>query len=181
MKLLAAVSALLAGSCTSPSPLPASTTEAFDPISFFSGRTAGEGTIHKLFSSPVSLTVESMASRQTADTLVLSQTIREGASQPRTREWSIRRVRPGRFEGKLTPDAVGPVTMTVRGPRASIRYRMKGGLDVHQQLALQSRTDIVCNRLEVRKLGVRVAWVGETIQRMRKSEPKPAPVACPGA
>ena len=50
------------------------------------------------------------------------------------------------------------------GPRATIRYAMKGGLQVRQQLALQTDGRTLLNHLEVRKWGVRVARVEETIR-----------------
>jgi hypothetical protein len=96
---------------------------------------------------------------------VLTQRIAEAGKAPRTREWIIRPVAPGRYSGTLT-EAVGPVSLLVSGPRADVRYRMRGGLDVHQQLALQPGGRTILNHLEVFKLGVRVARVEETIRKL---------------
>jgi hypothetical protein len=71
---------------------------------------------------------------------------------------------PGHFTGTLT-EATGPVDITVSGPRALIRYPMKGGLEVRQQLALQSDGRTVLNRLSVRKFGLEVAHLDETIRK----------------
>lgn len=71
----------------------------------------------------------------------------------------------GHYSGTLT-DAEGPVQFTVAGPRASIRYTMKGGLKVEQQLALQSDGNTILNRLEVHEFGVRVATLSETIRKL---------------
>lgn len=136
----------------------------FDPIAFFTGRTQGEGELDKLFSSPVKLTVDGVGRRQ-GDALVLDQTIREGAKPSRVRRWTMRRIAPNEYSGSLT-DAEGPVHVTVTGPRAHIRYTMRGGLKVDQKLDLQSDGRTLLNRLKVTKLGVRVATVDETIRKL---------------
>jgi hypothetical protein len=43
---------------------------------------------------------------------------------------------------------------------------MKGGLEVEQQLALQSDGRTVLNRLEVKKFGARLATLNETITKL---------------
>ena len=143
---------------------PAGGSATLDPIAFFTGRSEGEGTVDTLLGKPVKLLVTSVGEKQ-GDTLILDQTIRQGAKPPRVRRWIMRPVAPGRFTGTLT-DAEGPVNVTVAGPRASIRYRMRGGLDVDQQLTLQTDGKTLLNRLHVRKFGVRVAVVGETIRKL---------------
>ena len=45
---------------------------------------------------------------------------------------------------------------------------MKKGFMVRQELALQPDGLTVLNRLEVFKLGVRVAWLDETIRKERR-------------
>jgi len=62
----------------------------------------------------------------------------------------------------------------VDGGRAFIRYRTKSGLDIDQQLALHGRVLVLCNRLSVRKLGVRIAWLNETIRRQPLGRDVPA-------
>ena len=144
--------------------LPAAGSATLDPIAFFTGRSQGEGSVDKLLGRPVKLLVES-AGRREGDTLILDQTIRQGAKAPRNRRWIMRPVAPGRYTGTLT-DAEGPVNVTVAGPRASIRYRMRGGLDVDQQLTLQAGERTLLNRLHVRKFGIKVATVEETIRKI---------------
>jgi Protein of unknown function (DUF3833) len=157
-----ALAALAAGAATGQPP--ASSSAGLEPIAFFTGRSAGEGTVDTLLSSPVKLLVESLGRKQ-GDTLILDQTIREGAKPLRVRRWIMRPVAPGRYTGTLT-DAEGPVNVTVAGPQASIRYRMRGGLDVNQQLTLQGDGRTLLNRLQVKKFGVRVAVVEETIRKL---------------
>lgn len=144
--------------------LPAGSSATLDPIAFFTGRSEGFGTVDTLLGRPVKLLVESIGRRE-GDTLILDQTIREGAKPSRVRRWIMRPVAPGRYTGTLT-DAEGPVNVTVAGPRASIRYRMRGGFDVNQQLTLQSEGRTLLNRLHVKKFGVRVAIVEETIRKL---------------
>jgi len=58
------------------------------------------------------------------------------------------------------------VNVSVVGPRAYIKYRMSEGLTVGQLLALQSDGKTLLNRLHVRKFGIRVATVDETIRKL---------------
>ncbi len=143
--------------------LPATQGVRFDPIRFFYAPTEGTGTLHKLIGRPVPVHVTS-TSEGNLNALRVEQTIREGDKPPRRRTWTIRRIGDGDYSATLT-DAVGPVSVQVEGGRAFINYRMRGGLTVHQQLALQDGL-VVCNRLSVRKLGIRVAWLNETIRRI---------------
>lgn len=144
--------------------LPADQNTSFDPITFFKGRTHGEGELRKLFGKPVHVSVDSIG-RPVADGLILDQVIRKADEPPSTRRWTISRVGQNRFSGTLT-GAVGPVTAEVWGPRAEITYSMRHGLKVDQQLAEQPDGKSVLNRLTVRKLGVQVATLTETIKRV---------------
>lgn len=143
--------------------LPANPTVSFDPISFFEGHTHGEGELRKLFDEPVHVSVDSVG-RRVAGGLILDQTIREAGKPPSTRRWIIWRVAQDRYTGSLT-EAVGPVTAAISGRRAKIKYKMRHDLKVEQQLAEQPGGTRVLNRLTVRKLGVKVATLTETITR----------------
>jgi hypothetical protein len=143
--------------------LPAATGVTLDAMAFFTGQSEGEGTLDTLVKSPVKIAVTSTGKRQ-GDTLVLDQVIRTGAKPPRMRRWTMWRVAPGRFTGTLT-DAAGPVEVRVAGARARIRYTLKKGLNVEQQLALQSDGRTILNRLQVTKFGLRVATLKETIRK----------------
>lgn len=154
---------LALASCTAVR-LPAAEQASLDPIAFFEGRTYGTGTLKVVFDGTRPIAVESRGVR-TADGLILAQTIHEGGKPSRTREWVIRRVGSGRYSGSLT-EAEGAVSLVTRGPRATIRYRMKDGLTVEQQLALQADERTILNNLEVRKWGVRVARLRETIRKL---------------
>lgn len=146
--------------------LPADQKASFDPVTFFEGRTHGEGELRKLFAKPVHVSVDSVG-RRIGDGLILDQTIREADERPSTRRWTISRAGQNRYSGTLT-EAVGPVTVDVVGPRAEIEYSMRGGLKVKQQLAEQPAGTSVLNRLSVSKLGVQVATLTETIKKVAR-------------
>lgn len=160
---IAAIAPILGGCATSVQ-LPAATNAHFDPIAWFTGASHGDGTLHKLFGSPVRTSVDSLGRRDGSGGLILDQAIREGDKPVRKREWTMRPLGQGRFTGTLT-DASGPVDVAVSGARAVIRYPMKAGLEVRQQLALQSGGRTVLNRLSVRKFGLEVAHLDETIRK----------------
>jgi hypothetical protein len=165
MKLAAPLAAVALAACAPASALPADPTAKFDPVAFFLGRSHGDGTLRKLLGKPARISVDSVGRRERDGTLVLDQTIKVGTKAPSTRRWTMRQIGGSRFTGSLT-DAAGPVSIEVAGPRATIRYRMKGGLDVSQQLALQPGGRTVLNRLSVRKFGIRVATLDETIRKL---------------
>jgi hypothetical protein len=162
--LLIAPAMLALCGCASDVTLPAAANAEFQPIAFFEGRSHGDGELRKLFSSPVSVSVDSVG-RMRGRTLVLDQTIQESGKTPSTRRWVIVPAGPGRYSGTLT-DAEGTVDGRVDGPRLYIRYTMKHGLTVQQQLAEQPDGRTVLNRLVVYKLGVRVATLNETIRKV---------------
>ena len=165
MKVTLFLAALCLAGCGKASDLPADAQAKFNPIAFFAGRSHGDASLRKIFSGSVPVQVDSIGRSDGQGGLILDQTIREGAKPARQRSWTMRPVAPGRFTGTLT-DAVGPVEVTIAGPRANIRYRMKSGLDVEQQLALQSDGRTLLNVLIVKKLGVRVARLTETIRKL---------------
>ena len=163
MKLIAAVLLPLALVGCASRPLPAVDNVRFDPIRFFHGPSEGRGTLRKIVGAPVPISVSS-ESEGDLNLLKVTQVIREGSKPSRQRVWTIKRVGDG-FAATLT-DAAGPVRIAVDGGRAFIHYRTKSGLAIDQQLALQDYSGVLCNRLTVRKFGVRVAILEETIRRM---------------
>jgi hypothetical protein len=165
MKFAAFLAALSIAGCANAIDLPADAKATLNPIDFFAGRTRGEGVVHKLIGSDSRILVESVGRSDGPGGLVLQQTIREGSKPARQRTWLVRRQGTNRFTGTLT-DAVGPVAVRVTGPRATIRYTMKNGLVVDQQLALQPDRRTILNRLIVSKLGIRLARLEETIRKL---------------
>ena len=166
MRLAAAAAiALAAAACGTSVLLPAAPPSAnLDPIAFFIGRTHGAGTIEQLVGGSARLTVDSVGRRH-GDMLILDQTIRVGDKPPRLRRWTMRPTAPGRYVGSLT-DAHGLVQVSTEGPRAYVRYTMRDGIKVEQQLAIQSDGRTVLNRLDAWKFGIRVATLDETIRKL---------------
>ena len=157
----AALLPLALAGCVS-KPLPARSDVRFDPIRFFYGPTEGRGTLHKLIGSPVEVRVTSV-SEGGLNRLKVTQMIQEGGKPARQRVWTIWRLDGDRYTATLT-DAAGPIRIEVAGGKARIHYRTKSGLTVDQELALHGDFVAVCNWLTVRKFGVRVAWLNETIR-----------------
>jgi hypothetical protein len=164
LRLACVALGVAAGGCQSANELPAARQTAFDPIAFFHERTEGSGELKTLLGSAVAVAVQSRG-RTNGGTLVLDQSINRGNRPTSMRRWTMRRAGPGRYTGTLT-DAAGPVDVNVSGARASIRYTMKDGKKVSQQLALQSDGRTVLNRLSVTTFGIQVAVLNETIRKL---------------
>lgn len=136
----------------------------FSPIAFFAGDTVGEGVL-KIALSPVRTVRVAGHGQVDADgALTLVQHVREGAKPDRTRTWHIRPIGGDRYTGTLS-DAQGPVTVESHGNLLHIAYVAKGGLGIEQWLFLQPGGQVAFNRLVVRKLGLRIAALRETITR----------------
>ena len=97
-------------------------------------------------------------------TLVLDQRVIDGDKPARQREWRIREIGPGRYSGTLS-DAIGPVTGIVAGNCLRLTFRMKGGLSAEQQLWLLANGNTAHNLMTVKKFGLTVAVLDETITR----------------
>jgi len=135
----------------------------FDPRVFFDGRSRGEGRLKVVFRAARLVHVRSEGHRE-GPTLVLEQRVAEEGERPRTRTWRIREVAPGRYAGTLS-DAAGPVSGATQGNRLHLWFRMKGGLKADQWLTLAPDGCSAHNLMKVRKLGVVVATLDETIRR----------------
>ena len=159
--------AMAASACMAAAPLPADDTTRLDPIAFFTGTAEGEATLKVIASGGKPVRVHSEGRSYGKGGLILVQQIREGDKPKRVRTWTMQPVGAGRYTGTLIPDAVGPVEVTTSGPRAQIKYRMKSGMDVAQELALQADGVTLLNRLNVTKWGMGVARLDEVIRKTR--------------
>lgn len=160
------VAACLALSACGPTAPPPPTAEpVLDPAAFFTGRTQGNGTLDTLLGGSETVRVESVGTRARGGRLILDQRIREGDKPPRERRWVLRQAGPNRWTGMLT-DATGPVTIVADGNSAVIRYPMKDGVEVEQQLRLQPDGRTLLNHLTARKWDMPVAWLEETIRKL---------------
>lgn len=138
---------------------------AFDVAAFFSGRTAGEGTLDVVFKDPVPVRVEGRGRMLVDGTLVLDQIVARGEKPPQRREWRIRQVAPGRWQGYLS-DATDLVQAETEGNQLRIRYPMSEGLWATQYLYLQPDGRTALNRMSITKLGVKVGALEETIRKL---------------
>ena len=158
MTLVAAAAMALGGAATAPAP-------TLDMTAFFSGRTHTENVLKIVFKRPARLVVDSVGGRGDRGDFVLLDTVREEGKPVRERKWIMRPVGPNRFTGSLT-DATGPVDVTVSGRQAVIRYTMKGGLKVVQQMELQADGRTLSNHVDVRKFGLKFASVDGTVRKL---------------
>jgi len=158
MTLVAAAAMALAGAATAQAP-------ALDMTAFFSGRTHTENVLKIVFKRPARLVVDSVGGRGDRGDFVLLDTVREEGKPVRTRKWIMRPAGSNRFTGSLT-DATGPVDVTVNGRQATIRYTMKGGLNVIQQMELQADGRTLSNHVVVRKFGLKFASVDGTVRKL---------------
>jgi hypothetical protein len=158
MMILSLLLAAAAPQSAAPAPAP-----RFDPLLFFNGLSRGEGRLKVAMRARQLVNVRSSGERR-GNTLVVEQRIEEEGKPARERTWEIREVSPGRYSGTLS-DAAGPVTGETRGNRLHLSFKMKGGLKADQWLTLAPDGQSAHNILKVRKLGVVVATLDETIRR----------------
>ncbi|MEO7242252.1 MAG: DUF3833 family protein [Variovorax sp.] len=136
----------------------------FSPAAFFSGNTTGEASLKVIFKGSTPVHVMGQGRVEPDGTLVLVQRVTEGDNAPTTRTWRIRSAGDNRYTGSLT-DAEGPIEGDVNGNRLHLRFTAKGGLGTEQWLYLQAGGQVALNRMVVRKFGVPVASLEETIRR----------------
>ena len=117
-------------------------------------------------SSPKSVRVHGTGHVVTGGTLVLEQLVEEQGKPATRRTWHMRETSPGHITGTLT-DAVGPIKGAVSGNRLQLQFRMKGGLEAEQWIYLKSGAASAHNVMKVRKFGVVVASLDETIDQVK--------------
>ena len=137
---------------------------AFDPAVFFAAKTEGRGRLKTLFAKAQDTLVDGSGRVEGDGSIILDQFVRRGDKPATKREWHLRRIAPGRYAGTLT-DADGPVSGDVYGSRLHLALPMKGGLNAEQWLDIQPGGQLAQNRMIVRKFGVAVARLQETITR----------------
>ena len=163
MKIAAAIAgaALMVGAA----PAAAPQGRSLELTEFFSGRTHGEGILRVAFRKPVKHIVDSVGRRGPNGEFILIDKIKEGDDPVRERRWVMRSTGANGYSGTMT-DAVGPVRVTVAGPKATIRYKMKGGISIDQQLTLQGDGNTLANHVTGKRLGVRVARLEGFIRKL---------------
>jgi hypothetical protein len=163
LRLLLCAAASLGGCVPVPTIGAGAATPRFDPFVFFAGHSEGTATLRVVLARAVPVHVVSDGHVEGAE-LVLDQTVTEGSKPPRHRQWRLHAVGPGRYAGTLS-DAAGGVTAEAQGNRLHIAFAMKGGLPTQQWLTLAADGQSARNLLVVRKFGLAVAVLDETIRR----------------
>ena len=157
------VAAALLAALPSAAPAQSQTARSFDPVTFFTGRTTGEGRLKKLFSSAQATHVSGRG-RIEGGVLVLDQNVTIAGEKPRDRQWRLRAVSPGHWAGSLS-DARGPVNASAAGAVLTIAYTSNEGMGIVQSVTLAADGRSARNLMKVRKLGMTVATLDETIRR----------------
>ncbi len=158
------VLALLASACTAPPQggALASPTPVFSVQRFFAGSTRGEGELKIVFTAPRRVVVHGQGRIGPDGALILDQTIDQPGKALRRRQWRIRQTAAGRYAGTLT-DAVGPIVAETRGNALHLRFSEAGGEEYEQWLFLSPDGRRARNLMTVRKWGIVVATLDETI------------------
>ena len=158
--------ALLAASCTAPPSGEglAAKSPVFSAERFFAGHTRGDGELRIIFTAPGRVVVHGDGRIAPDGALILDQTIDQPGKARRRREWRIRATAPGRYGGTLT-DASGPVTGETTGNALHLRFLAPGNEDYEQWLFLSPDGQSARNLMTVRKWGIVVATLDETIMK----------------
>ena len=159
MKLLAAF--LILALATAPA---AAAEPKFDLVGFFTGRTHAESEIKVAFRKPVRHITDSVGRKAANGDFILVDQIKEDGKPKKERRWVMRRSGPNSFTGAMS-EAVGPVRITIDGIKATIRYRMKGGISIDQTLTLRDNNTL-SNHVSAKKLGVRLGRLDGIIRKL---------------
>jgi hypothetical protein len=139
----------------------------FHPLRFFEGRTESDGRVKVALSAPHGLKVHGHGRVQPDGTLILDQTVEEEGKPVRMRHWQIKEVSPGQFAGTIS-DAVGTVKAESANGKLHLRFKMKeGGYAAEQWLTPSADGSTLQNSMTVKKFGITVATVEETIRRVK--------------
>ena len=141
------------------------TVRGFDPVAFFSGSTEGNGSLKQVFSSAQTTHVTGVGKMQADGYLVIDQIVKIEGETMKNRQWRLHETKPGSFSGTLS-DAKGPVAAVVSGNQLRIRYKMPDGLSVSQVLTIAQDGKSARNAMKIRKFGIVVATLDETIRRI---------------
>ena len=138
--------------------------EPFDIEAFFTGRTHADNDLKIVFHSAHKLIVDSIGHRE-GNQFVQIDTLHEEGKPVRIRKWVTHQMTPGHFTGTLS-DSTGPVDIVVKGNTTTIRYTMKGGLNIVETMQLQRDGRTLSNTAIARKFGLRFATVEGTIRKL---------------
>ena len=135
------------------------------PERFFVGRTSGSGTIRVVLSGQHGFRVRSLGRLDRSGALVVEQIVEEEGKAARRRTWRLTRLAQNRITGTLS-DARGPVSGEIAGGVLSLRYTPTEGGTVEQRITFHPNGRTAENRMTIRRFGLPVATVEETIRRI---------------
>ncbi len=162
--ILACMMLSLTACVATPPIAPAATAPHFSALDFFDGRTEGTGMLHVVMSGSKPVRVHGRG-HLAGSTLILDQIVDRVGKPPKHREWHMREGSSDHYTGTLT-DARGPISGEAVGNRLHLKFRSKGGFDVQQWLTLAADGRSAHNIMVVRKFGLKVAVLDETIRRL---------------
>ena len=160
----AAFAAVLAVGATAASVKAYAAAEAFDPVTFFTGATHGEGRLKEAFKREKRVTVDSVGHADKDGLLLLDQKVAVEGEPLRLRHWRLREVAPGRYTGTIS-SATSPVEAQAMGQAIRIRYSMEGGIKVETWLTALPGGRTVQNKTSFSKWGFKVASITERIEK----------------
>ncbi|MFL6720516.1 MAG: DUF3833 family protein [Sphingomonas sp.] len=135
-----------------------------DLPAFLTGRSHADNQLKIIFHGACPLIVDSVGRREGA-AFVQVDTVHECDKPVRTRVWRMHEISPSHYGGTLS-DAAGPVDIAVSGNAATIRYKMKGGLDIVETMQLQRDGKTLSNHVVAKKFGLTFAHVDGTIRKL---------------
>jgi len=161
----AAAAAFIASASPACAAEPAKAHPALDPLEFFTGELRSEGTLKVMMKAATRTRSDTRGTPDGKGGMTLEQKVFEGGKLARIRRWALYPTSKSTLAGTMT-DAAGPIVGELRGNRLHLRFRMKDGLAAEQYLYLQPDRRTLLNRMTVRKWGVVVARIEETIRKL---------------
>ncbi len=143
----------------------ASATPHFDVAAFFSGRTEGTGRLKVILRQARTVHVHGSGTIGASRELFLNQIVEQEGKPAARRTWSISALGDDRYGGSLT-GATAPIRGNVSGNCLHLELKLRGGLMAEQWLYLQPGGRVAINRMSIRKMGIQVARLDETIRKI---------------
>lgn len=144
--------------------VPASAQEV-DPMRFFEGRTESVGTVKIAMQKPFRSRAVGKGEILADGSLKLVQRIEDEGALAHERRWTMRKVSPGRYTGRMS-EARGPVTVEEVGGNYRFRFRMQGNVAVEQWLIPAADGRSARSKVTIRKYGVRVGGSDGVIRKL---------------
>lgn len=148
----------------------------FDPIEFFSGRTASSGVLETPRGAPMQRVTTKTSGRRQDDVLYLEQDLHFGDGKRQSRSWRIRRLDAHRYEGTAN-DIIGVASGEAYGnvfhwsfTLASSPGNSLMNVRMSQWMYLQPGGRTLINHSTIRKAGFVVAQVTEQFRRASGSD-----------